>query len=362
MPIESISVSRKWQTAAQGTSYERLSWLQAWYIREETYQAALAELMNNQLVSPIAQLWGDGTTSSSDGQWFRAGRGGKYTGHVNLKYGTGPGRTVYTHVSDQYTPFHVKLVNVGLRDSTFVLDGLLYHESDMKIEEHYTDTAGFTDHIFAMMQILGFRFCPRIRDLNETKLYLPEKGLKLPHIASMMSKKAVNQVRIRENWDEILRLSASIKSGTVTSSLILHKLSANTNQNSLAGALSEVGKLERTLFVCDWLRDPEMRKRNQRGLNKGESRHTLARAVHFHRLGEFRDRSFEQQFFRASGLTLLTSAIIHWNTIELEKVINKMRSEGKLKDESLLEYLSPLGSEHIGLTGDYIWSDAKRIT
>ena len=56
----------------------------------------------------------------------------------------------------------------------YVLDGLLYHESDLRIEEHYTDTAGFTDHVFALMHLLGFRFAPRIRDLGETKLYVPQ--------------------------------------------------------------------------------------------------------------------------------------------------------------------------------------------
>ena len=59
------------------------------------------------------------------------------------------------------------MVNVGVRDSTYVLDGLLYHESDLRIEEHYTDTAGFTDHVFALMHLLGFRFAPRIRDLGK---------------------------------------------------------------------------------------------------------------------------------------------------------------------------------------------------
>jgi hypothetical protein len=67
------------------------------------------------------------------------------------------------------------VVNVGVRDSTYVLDGLLYHESDLRIEEHYTDTAGFTDHVFALMHLLGFRFAPRIRDLSETKLYIPKR-------------------------------------------------------------------------------------------------------------------------------------------------------------------------------------------
>jgi hypothetical protein len=99
---------------------------------------------STQFRHPFAEHWGDGTTSSSDGQNFRTGSKAESTGHINPKYGSSPGRTFYTHISDQYAPFHTKVVNVGVRDSTYVLDGLLYHESDLRIEEHYTDTAGFT--------------------------------------------------------------------------------------------------------------------------------------------------------------------------------------------------------------------------
>jgi TnpA family transposase len=98
--------------------------------------AALAELVNAQFRHPFAGHWGDGTTSSSDGQNFRTGSKAESTGHINPKYGSSPGRTFYTHISDQYAPFHTKVVNVGVRDSTYVLDGLLYHESDLRIEEH----------------------------------------------------------------------------------------------------------------------------------------------------------------------------------------------------------------------------------
>ncbi|EPF6747034.1 TPA: Tn3 family transposase, partial [Klebsiella pneumoniae] len=156
----------KMAESCPGTTYAKLAWLQAWHIRDETYGAALAELVNAQFRHPFAGHWGDGTTSSSDGQNFRTGSKAESTGHINPKYGSSPGRTFYTHISDQYAPFHTKVVNVGVRDSTYVLDGLLYHESDLRIEEHYTDTAGFTDHVFALMHLLGFRFAPRIRDLG----------------------------------------------------------------------------------------------------------------------------------------------------------------------------------------------------
>jgi hypothetical protein len=114
------------------------------------------------------------------------------------------------------------VVNVGVRDSTYVLDGLLYHESDLRIEEHYTDTAGFTDHVFALMHLLGFRFAPRIRDLGDTKLYIP-KGEAAYDALKPMIGGTLNIKHVRAHWDEILRLATSIKQGTVTASLMVQQ-------------------------------------------------------------------------------------------------------------------------------------------
>ncbi len=351
----------KMAESCPGTTYAKLAWLQAWHIRDETYGAALAELVNAQFRHPFAEHWGDGTTSSSDGQNFRTGSKAESTGHINPKYGSSPGRTFYTHISDQYAPFHTKVVNVGVRDSTYVLDGLLYHESDLRIEEHYTDTAGFTDHVFALMHLLGFRFAPRIRDLGDTKLFIPKGETSYDALKPMISSDKLNIKAIRAHWDEILRLATSIKQGTVTASLMLRKLGSYPRQNGLAVALRELGRIERTLFILDWLQSVELRRRVHAGLNKGEARNALARAVFFNRLGEIRDRSFEQQRYRASGLNLVTAAVVLWNTVYLERAAHALRGNGHAVDEALLQYLSPLGWEHINLTGDYLWRSSAKI-
>src|ERR1700694_1881696 len=175
-------------------------------MRDETYSAALAELVNAQFRQPFAAWWGEGTTSSSDGQRLKAGGQAESTGHINPKYGAEPGRLFYTHISDQYAPFSAKVINVGVRDSTYVLDGLLYHESDLRIEEHYTDTAGFTDHVFALMPLLGFRLAPRIRDLGDTKLYTLKGDTGYDALKPMIGG-TLNINHVRTHWDEILRLA-----------------------------------------------------------------------------------------------------------------------------------------------------------
>jgi TnpA family transposase len=209
------------------------------------------------------------------------------------------------------------------------------------------------------VQLLGFRFAPRIRDLADKRLYLPGKSSDYPALATLIGG-VINVKTIRTHWDEILRLATSIRQGTVTASLMLRKLGSYPRQNGLAVALRELGRIERTLFPLDWLQNVDLRRRIHVGLNKGEARNALARAVFFNRLGEIRDRSFENQRYRASGLTLVTGAIVLWNTVYLERAITAIAEQGHSVDENLLQHLSPLGWEHINLTGDYLWPQNTR--
>lgn len=96
-------------------------------------------------------------------------------------------------------------------------------------------------------------------------------------------------------------------------------------------------------------------------LNKGEARNSLARAVAFHRLGRFRDRGHENQQTRAAALNLVTAAIILFNCRYLDRALGELRSRGQTIDETLIPQLSPLGWDHINLTGDYVWSDATML-
>jgi TnpA family transposase len=87
--------------------------------------------------------------------------------------------------------------------------------------------------------------------------------------------------------------------------------------------------IDRTLFTLDWLEDAELRRQTSQELNKGETRNSLARAVFIHRLGEIRDRTYENQQHRASGLNLLVTAIILWNTRYLDRAVAALRHAGR---------------------------------
>jgi len=341
--------------AAAGLTHAKLLWTAEWHIREETYSSALATLVDSIHAQPLTRLWGEGDTSSSDGQFFRAGSHGEARADVNARYGRDPGVKFYTHVSDRFAPFHTKVIAAAVSEAAYVLDGLLQHESSLSIREHYTDTAGAVDHVFGLCHLLGFHFAPRIRDLKDRRLYVFE-GRKRYGLLQSLIAGTVSESLLEENWPEILRLASSVRAGTVAPSALLKRLAAYPRQNTLAKALRDIGRIERTLFTLDWITDPALRRRSNAGLNKGEARNALARAVFFNRLGELRDRTFENQCYRASGLNLVAAAITLWNTIYLSRAIDQLRQEGQHIRDDLLAHVAPLGWEHISLTGDYVWT------
>ena len=298
--------------ASRGLTYHHLVNVAQWHISDDNYVATRATIINTHHKYSCAAIWDDSTTSSSDGQYFRTGgcAAGAVNVNVNVKYGIDPGGVLYTHVSGRFGPFFTRVITATQSEAPYVLDGLHHHahQTDLRIAEHYTDTAGATDHVFGLYHLLGYRFAPRIKDLKDRKLYTVEKPGTYP-LPEPLIGDAVDMAAITGQWSKLVRLKASIETGGTVPSLILRKLAAAGPGSALSRALRAVGRIERTLFTLQWLSDPELRQRSHAGLNKGEASNSLRRAVFFHRQGEIRDRTFENQSFRASGLSLITAAM-----------------------------------------------------
>ena len=346
----------KMAEASPGLSYHQLANASQWRLHDDALSKSQATLVNFQHNLALSQYWGDGSTSSSDGMRVQVGVSSLHA-DANPHYGTGKGATIYRFTSDQFSSFYTKIINTNARDAVHVIDGLLHHESELNIEEHYTDTAGYTDQVFGLSHILGLRFAPRLRDLSDTKLYILEKSNDYSNIESILTGK-INMKIIQDNYDDVLRLSHSIREGKVSASLILGKLGSYSRQNKMATALREMGRIEKTIFVLDYISNEALRRRVQKGLNKGEAMNGLARALFFGKRGELRERGLQDQLQRASSLNILINAIAVWNTVYLTEATQILKEKGQLKEE-LLSHISPLGWEHINLLGEYTF-DLKK--
>ncbi len=132
----------------------------------------------------------------------------------------------------------------------------------------------------------------------------------------------------------------------------MNKLGSYSRQNAVSTALREMGRIEKTIFILDYISNQALRRRIQRGLNKGEAMNALARAIFFGKRGELRERELQDQLQRASALNLLINAISIWNTTYLQKAVEHLKETTGV-NEDLLKHISPLAWEHINLLGEY---------
>ena len=330
--------------------------MQTWHMREETFRAALGGLTDAIHAEPLSAWFGGGFRASADGQAFNLGGPGTAGGQVNAHYGRDPIVKIYTTITDRYAPLHQTVIAGTAGEAVHALDGILGHDSGVDVSALHVDGGGVSDIVFAVMHLLGLDFEPRIPRLSDRRLYAFEPRARYGRLAPLFGQR-LDRDLIRAHWDDIGQVISAMRNRTVTPSLILKKLSAYKQQNGLAAALREVGRVQRTLFTVRWFDEPALRKLVTAELNKGEARNSLARAVAFHRLGRFHDRGHENQQTRAAALNLVTAAIILFNCRYLGRALREMKGRGMSIDEGLIPQLSPLGWDHINLTGDYVWSD-----
>lgn len=339
--------------ASCGIPYDVLAWTAEWYIREDTLREANICLVNYHHKLPMTAMFGSGTLSSSDGQRFPT-RGKSITARHLNKYFVNEGISTYTHVSDQHSTFGTKVIVATHREAHYVLDEILGNATDLPITEHATDTHGVTLVNFGLFDLVGKQLSPRIRDLGKITLY--RMGAKadyeerFPKAGPLLTKKA-NLDLVAAHWDDLLRLSGSLKYGHATASLIVGKLSASSRQNALAAALKEYGAIRRTIYAAKYLSDPVYRRKIARQLNKGESLHSLRRQLHYAREGKVTRRQPEQQNEQAWCLTVVTNAVVCWHTEYMGLAVGELRAGGREVDADVLAHISPARSSAVNYYG-----------
>jgi TnpA family transposase len=339
--------------ASLGIEYPQLLYVSHWYIHEDALRKAIVELVNFHHSQSLASVWGEGNKAMADGQRFfisanslRAEYNPRYFGHINK------GGVVYSHFSDQHSQFYVQLINCSPREAIFVLDGILNHDTNLSIDEIFTDTHGYTEYIFSLSNLLGVNFSPRIRDLPDQKLYKFNRDKNYKNIENLIDG-AINHKLITEQWDDIVRVIASLKNRTVSPSLLLYRLNSYTRKNRLLKALREIGRIYKTIHILQYIDNPNKRKEIRFHLNLGEAHHTLARFLFFGEQGDLRRQDYYQQMNRISCLSLLINAVVCWNTLKMQEILDHLKEEKIEISTETLKHTTPLLHAHINPYGEY---------
>ena len=344
------------EKVAPDIAYRRLKYVSDWRLVEENQRAALAAIVHGISRLDAAGHWGDGTTSASDGQRFAMPQ--KVLQRTYSTRFNDFALEFYSFVADNYAPFYSRPVECTDRDAPFVLDGVLYHESDLNLEEHYTDTHGYTEINFAAFGMIGMRFCPRIRSLHRQRIYCadPARDHGVLEPVLQRGRRAVNFRLIAEQWDRIGQFYAAFPAGHATASAALQRLNRFQASNRFYAANRELGRALKTEFVLQYMSEPKLRAKVRRGLLKVEQLHALARAVYYGQRGRISAREVYDQMNACSCLTLILACIVYWQAREISRLA---AAPDFPFDPALLRHVSPIEWKNVVLYGEIKIDPAK---
>lgn len=330
---------------------DRLGWVQQNYIRADTISRANALLVEAQSKIELARIWGGGEVASADGLRFVVP-----VRSINARE---KGITYYNFLSDQFSGIYALVIPGTLRDSLYLLEGVLEQPTVLRPTEIMADTAAYSDVVFGLFWLLGYQFSPRIAGVGDTRYW----RLSNPKETSTQTNYGVlegiarNQISaklIEENYDDLLRVAGSLKMGVINATELMRTLYSGKGASTLSRAIGEVGRIAKTLYLLPYIDDPAYRRRVLNQLNRTEDRHTLAWAIFHGKRGEVRQRYREGQEDQLGALGLVLNIVVLWNTLYMDAALSQLRKEGELEIlEEDVARLFPLGFAHINMLGRY---------
>jgi len=300
-----------------------------------------------------SERWGDPRAKLLHGTEWEAARS-----QVCLSLGRQV--TYYNFTSDQFTGFHGIVIPGTLRDSLFILEGLLEQETSLRPLEIMSDAAGASDVVFGLFWLLGYQFSPRLADIGEARFWRMDPAA--DHGAlNGLARYRVNVELIARNWDDLLRVAGSLARGTIGASELIGTLLRSSRPSTLTRAIGELGRVAKTLYLLSYIDDETYRRRILTQLNRGESRHGVARAIFHGQRGEVRQRYREGQEDQLGALGLVVNVVVLWNTLYMDAALAHLRLKGVETKPEDVARLSPLGHENINFLGRYSFALSESV-
>jgi TnpA family transposase len=331
---------------------ERLSWVQQNYLRAETLTRANALIVEAHAQLSLANVWGGGEVASVDGLRFVVPVRSINSGPNPRYFGVGRGVTYLNYTSDQFSGLNGIVIAGTIRDSVYILECLLEQQTTLNPVEIMTDSASYSDLMFGCFWLLGYQFSPRLADIGETRFWRIDPQADYGPLNGL-ARNRINLDLIACNWDDMLRVAGSLKLGTVSASTLIRALQGGGRPTTLARAISEVGRIAKSLHLLSYADDEFFRRRIQIQLNRGEGRHAVARDVFHGQKGELRQRYREGQEDQLGALGLVVNILLLWNTLYMQDALDDLRAKGHGVLREDIERLSPLTLQHMNLQGTY---------
>ena len=348
-------------TGIDGENYQDLIYVRRRYIHKEQLRSAIAKIVNATFEIRLPHIWGEGTTTcASDSKHFGAWEQNLIT-QYHLRYG-GRGVMIYWHVEKNSTCIYSQLKTCSSSEVSAMINGVLKHCTSMEVKKNYVDSHGQSEVAFAFTHLLGFQLMPRLKRIKVQKLYRPHAGQSdaYPNLEPVMTR-PINWDLIRQQYDQMVKYATALRLGTAETEAILKRFSKNPFKHPTYLALMELGRVIKTIFLCQYLDSEAIRREINEGLNVVERWNGVNNFIFYGKGGEFASNRLESQELSVLSLHLLQICLVYVNTLMIQSVLAQKHWQKRLTARDL-QAITPLIFSHVNPYGLFKLDMMERIS
>jgi TnpA family transposase len=343
---------QRMNAAQHGATYKDLVYVRRRYITVDQLRRAIAIVTNGTLSARNPAIWGEGTTAcASDSKHFGAWDQ-NLTTQWHVRYG-GRGVMIYWHVERKSLCIHSQLKSPSSSEVAAMIEGVIRHCTEMSIDRQYVDSHGQSEVAFAFCHLLGFDLLPRLKAIHTQRLYRPESGRPeaYRHLQPILTR-PIDGDLIRQQYDQMIKYTTALRLGTAETEAILRRFTRSNVQHPTYKALAELGKAIKTIFLCRYLHEENLRREIHEGLNVIEQWNGANDFVFFARRGELASNRSEDHELSMLALHLLQNCMVYINTLMMQQVLARPHWAERLTATDL-RALTPLIWEHVNPYGRF---------
>ncbi|WP_236567479.1 Tn3 family transposase [Nocardia sp. CY41] len=345
-----------------GHSEEDIRYVRRRYLTPEAAHRIAIEIANATFRVRRASVWGEGSTAvASDSTHFRSWDQNIFT-EWHSRYG-GRGVLIYWSVEKGSVVIHSQRINCSASEVHAMIEGAVRHGTEMRVESNYVDSHGQSEIGFGITKLLGFDLLPRIKRINKCKLYRPaagESGL-WPGLGPVMTR-PIRWELIAEQYDQMVKYATAIRTGTASTEAILRRFMKANATHPTYQAMIELGRAQKTIFLCRYLRSRELQREIEEGLNVIESWNRANSVIYYGKTGELSSNRADEQQLSVQCLRIVQASLVYVNTLMIQDLIDDPDTGEVLVTAADKRGVTPLFWEHVLPYGEVKLNMTNRLT
>ncbi|WP_374225932.1 Tn3 family transposase [Pseudonocardia sp. KRD291] len=258
---------------------------------------------------------------------------------------------------------HSQLITCTASEVAAMIEGAMHHRTEMDVGANYVDSHGQSEVGFGLTRLLGFELKPRLKRINHTKLHVPdvETRARIPQLQPVLAGRGpIRWDLIAQQYDQLVRYATAINNRTASTEAILRRFTRAATHPTYQ-ALLEVGRAQRTIFLCRYLRSRTEQREVNAGLNVVESWNGANAQIAYGKAGDIATNRRDEAEMTVLCLHILQAAMVHVNTLMIQDVLAEPDWDDVLTAEDY-RGLTPLIWAHVAMHGEFKLNMTRRLT